>query len=49
MISDYWSKFRKTALNELGQNIIHFKGSSNKDIVPCIGDLVLVKDDAHIP
>ena len=55
LLSDYWSKFRKTFLNDLGQKIIYSKhspcskSSSNKNIVPCIGDLVLVKDDAYIP
>ena len=49
VINDQWKRFREVYLNELRQHHSYRKSKHSKENSLCIGDVVLIKDDCHIP
>ena len=49
VIKDYWNRFSKTYLNELRQHHIYKTPSRERNILPNIGDVVLIRDDTCKP
>ena len=49
VINDQWKRFHKVYLNELRQHHVYRNSKHSKENSLRIGDVVLIKDDTHVP